>query len=209
MTPRDESHVHEAPVSPARYYRSLGSREPVVYVQEEGRWQIYADGRLTRESAGTIPALMLAQSEEINQGRARELMELERARAQTASAERQNEIRQEAVRRKAERKEGRSALLKAMLRFTAGLVLAVGISVGGFFAVRYADEYIRWRFWLFLGIGVGLVSAVVSLLVWKIPWRDLRHIHIPWAIAWAVVTLALWALIVVIHRLCLLGPWSS
>ena len=179
-----------------RYYRSRGSRNPVVYVQGEGQWRIYADGRLIRESAGAIPALMLTQSEEISQGQARHLIELERARAQRIEAERQRAIHEEAVRREVGKKDGRTALLKAMLRFTAGFVIAVGISVGGFFAVRYVGEHVRWKYWLFPAMGVGLVAALASLLVWNIRWTDLRHIHMPWAVAWAVITLALWSLMV-------------
>jgi hypothetical protein len=105
-------------------------------------------------------------------------------------------MHEEAVRRDTERKEGRSALLMAMLRFSAGLILAVGISVGGYFAVRYAVGHVRWKYWLFPAVGVGLVAALVSSLVWNLRLKDSRHILIPWAIAWAVITLGLWSLIV-------------
>lgn len=87
MAPNDDQ-VREALASAVRYYTSRHTESPVVYVQEEGQWRIYADGKVIRESAGTIPSPMLTQSEEISQGQAERLIELGRAKAERSQADR-------------------------------------------------------------------------------------------------------------------------
>jgi hypothetical protein len=187
MPPNDDQ-VHEAVASAVRYYTSRHTENPVVYVQEEGQWRIYADGKVIRESAGAIPGAMLAQSEEISQGQAQSVIELGGAKAERSQAERaETEL--------AKRKDEESELLKTALRFTAGLVPAIGVSVGAFFAFRLSPTSHGSNF-LCLAIGVGLAAALVSSLVWNPRLlKNIRYSLILWAVAW-LVTLLLWVVIV-------------
>lgn len=150
MPSHDEHPAHEAPVSAARYYKSRVSRGPVVYVQEEEHWRVYADGRLTRESTGAIPASILARSEEINQAEAERLIELERARAQEVEAER-------AEAQKAQEKQARESA-----RFNAKVLIIVAVVLAAVCAAGVSG-------YLYIGMPSvdpdDLVSATVSLLV--------------------------------------------
>lgn len=71
-----------------RFYKSRYLAQPVVYVQEDGRWSSYAPAGVIREARGTMPANILNQVDEIGKAEADALIFDRMAEAELIEARR-------------------------------------------------------------------------------------------------------------------------
>jgi hypothetical protein len=127
------------------YLKSKFLSEPVVYVQDDTEWRSYPPGGGVTQSAGRIPASMLAGLEPMGAFEAERL--IERRLAGAAEAQRQA--------RQAERKSSSSRTVDLVLRYL-GIVLPAAASVAwaASFGFVFDSEVSRW------------LPMVVSLTVW-------------------------------------------
>ncbi len=73
----------------AVYYKSRFMRDPIVYVQHDGEWRSYGPGGVIGEHSDGIPGTILAQTEEITEDEAKELISLRLVEAERGESERE------------------------------------------------------------------------------------------------------------------------
>ena len=130
------------------YLKSKFLPEPVVYVQEDTEWRSYAPGGSVTQSAGRIPASMLAGLEPVDPFEAQGL--IERRLADAAEAQLQAG--------QPERESGSSRTVNLALRYL-GILVPFPVSLGLFFS-----SGVPWPLTMVVSLTVWLAFTVALLV---------------------------------------------